>query len=57
MNDSGWLYYRKQEQLEWKRFGIEALRVSYYYSDIFLTNDFAFLLFGTKGGIYKIKLR
>ena len=57
MHDNGWIYHKKQEQLEWERFGIDALRVSYYYSDIFLTNDFTYLLFGSKGGIYKIKLK
>jgi hypothetical protein len=57
MHDNGWIYHKKQEQLEWERFGIDALRVSYYYSDIFLTNDFTSLLFGSKGGIYKLKLK
>lgn len=53
-DDDGWVYQLNLDG-NWERTGIETLRQSYYYSD-FQVTEADYLYFGTRGGIFRMRL-
>lgn len=53
-DDDGWIYQLKADN-NWEKEGIETLRQSYYYSDLQVT-DVDYLYFGTRGGMFRMRL-
>ena len=54
--DDGGIYEYSLSQNQWIRFGIDALHVSYYYSDLKSSSNPGKLYFGGKRGVYVMDL-
>lgn len=56
-NDEGGIYEYSFSQNQWMRIGINALNVSYYYSDLKISSNSNKLYFGGAGGVYVLDLK